>query len=393
MADPEGTSSKDHSLIEGKVKLFVSPSGGSKGPGSRGGVFYNPAMVQNRDLSILFLQYLLEKDLIPGNRKSILDGLCGSGARIIRLSKETGLQDNGFKLVGTDLNGSSIDTACRNAEANRADVQFINEDLNQHLIHNRYSYIDIDPFGTPVPFLQSAIQGVLNGGFLGITATDTAALTGSIPRVARRRYGIHSFMTHAYKEIACRSLMGYISRIAASFERSAEPVLFYASDHFIRGYAMVRKGARRSDSSLENVGFIDHTRPGPPSSCHVSVNDLKGSEGKIIGPIWTGPLEDPDICHGLIRMLGSGDWDHLASGRSIEVMLERAVSESGLPILGYDVNLLSSHLKISPPSMMSVFNELEGEGRRASRSRFSPTIFKTDAAWEEVVSIFLEGGE
>ena len=56
MAGPEGP------LIEGKVKLSLIPSGGTKGPGSKGGVFFNPAMVQNRDLSILLLQYLLEKD-------------------------------------------------------------------------------------------------------------------------------------------------------------------------------------------------------------------------------------------------------------------------------------------------------------------------------------------
>ena len=42
-----------------------------------------------------------------------------------------------------------------------------------------YQWIDIDPFGSPVPFIDSAIQSLARTGVLEVTATDTAALTGS----------------------------------------------------------------------------------------------------------------------------------------------------------------------------------------------------------------------
>lgn len=387
MADPEGSPLTEQCVIEGKARLSVTPSGGSKGPGAKGGVFFNPAMVQNRDLSILLLQHLLEREMLPGKNKRILDGLCGSGARAVRFAMETDLIEDGVGITGTDINPFSIETARANAGLNGIDIDLQNEDLNKHLLDERYSYVDVDPFGSPVPFVQSAVQGVLNGGYIGITATDTAALTGSIPRVARRRYGISSFMTHAYHEVACRSLMGYVARTAAAFERSAEPVLFYISDHFVRGYIRIEKGAKRSDSSLEKVGWIECSRPGPPS------NERKGGDGSLIGPIWTGPLEDPDFCRGMADLLDDERWEYLASRKSMKTLLERAVSESVLPILGYDINLLSSHLKISPPSMEIIQGGLGRMGYEFSRSRFSPTIFKTDAGWDEVAALFVSGGE
>ena len=38
---------------EGKAVYFTPHTGKEKGPGKKGPVFFNPAMVQNRDLSVL----------------------------------------------------------------------------------------------------------------------------------------------------------------------------------------------------------------------------------------------------------------------------------------------------------------------------------------------------
>jgi tRNA (guanine26-N2/guanine27-N2)-dimethyltransferase len=257
-----------------------------------------------------------------------------------------------------------------------------------------FSYVDIDPFGTPVPFIQSGIRSVLNNGYMGVTATDTAALTGSIPRVARRRYGVDVRMTHAYQEMACRTLMGHIARTAAAFERGVEPVLFYSSDHFVRGYVKLSKGAKKADASLGNVGWIKVSMPSPPDEVFTSFDGVDMKDGAIMGPIWTGDLEDPQILNGILEMLEDEErWGYLPSYFATRKMVERALSESGLPILGYDVNELSSSLKVSPPSMETIFENLGHLGRRVSRSRFSPTIFKTDAELDEIRPIFIsEGG-
>ena len=45
----------------------------------------------------------------------------------------------------------------------------------------------VDPFGSPVPFIQSAIRGCRRKGILAITATDTAPLAGAHAPKCRRR--------------------------------------------------------------------------------------------------------------------------------------------------------------------------------------------------------------
>jgi tRNA (guanine26-N2/guanine27-N2)-dimethyltransferase len=379
---------------EGRIRLDIEPTGRKAGPGKRSGVFFNPAMMQNRDLSVLVLQLLLKNGQLVGKRRRVLDGLCGSGVRALRLAMETDLRKYGFEVEGTDIGQDSIDKALKLNSMNGLDIVFKRIDLNTHLVKERYSYIDIDPFGSPLPFLAAGINGTLNGGVLAFTATDTAALSGSIPRVARRRYGVEISMTHCYQEMSCRALLGYVARVAASFERGVHPLFIYSSDHFLRGYVRVNKGAKRADSTLENLGWVDYHFPAPPKAIGPAPSPEQGVAGRYMGPIWTGALEDVEFLEGLSSMLGDeGRWEYLSSFKELQRMIGRGKEESGFPAGGYDINETSGHLKVSPPSMGELKEGIEHAGGRFSRSRFSPTIFKTDQGWEEVKVLFQKGGK
>ena len=130
----------------------------------------------------------------------VLDLCCGPGRHSVAFAKR------GYRVTGVDRTPFLLKKARENARMNDIDIDIINEDLASHLTSSRYSYIDVDPFGSPVPFLDQAVRSVLSGGILAVTATDTAALTGSIPRVARRRYGITLVKTPHMHEISCRAL-------------------------------------------------------------------------------------------------------------------------------------------------------------------------------------------
>lgn len=43
---------------------------------------------------------------------------------------------------------------------------------------DRVDMIDLDPYGTAAPFLDSAIQAVSDGGLLAVTCTDMAVTAG-----------------------------------------------------------------------------------------------------------------------------------------------------------------------------------------------------------------------
>ena len=378
---------------EGKVFLDVDPTGGDRGPGVRGGVFYNPAMVNNRDLSIILVDILLENGQLPGRSISILDGLCGSGIRALRFARE--LTCSGEAAIrGIDIDEASIRTAREGCAINGVEVDFQVDELNGHLIRNRYSYVDVDPFGSPVPFIRNAISSLLNGGVLAVTATDTAALTGSIPRVAKRRYDTQLHRTDFQHEISCRALLGNLARTAASLERSVVPLFFYTSDHFVRGYVKLGRGAGRTDGSLKNVGYILLDDNGCVKVIH-RLEDITAVDGspKVLGPLWVGPLEDREIVTRMLNAMEGERFTYMKTHKHINSMLETALSENGLPPGGYDTNAVASILGMSPPRITSLIESLKAEGFGASRSRFSPTLIKTDASWKVFKRTFIDIAE
>lgn len=48
--------------------------------------------------------------------------------------------------------------------------------------------VDLDPYGSAAPFIDSAVQTVSNGGLLCITCTDMAVLCASYPETCYAKY-------------------------------------------------------------------------------------------------------------------------------------------------------------------------------------------------------------
>ena len=47
----------------------------------------------------------------------------------------------------------------------------------------------MDPYGTAVPFLESSLQTIADGGLLAVTFTDMAVLCARTPHVCFYKYG------------------------------------------------------------------------------------------------------------------------------------------------------------------------------------------------------------
>ncbi len=398
MGNVKGAQEGPITIKEGAVLMELVPSGGPKGPGTKSALFYNPSMVQNRDISVLFLSTMLDTGMLPGkNHKDVLDGLCGSGMRAIRFSLEIGDMNGTVRYMGCDREGEAVEHAKRSALENQAHAEFFQDDLNAHLQGRRYSYIDVDPFGSPVPFIPSALSSLLSGGVLAVTATDTAALTGSARKAAMRRYWTQIVKTEYLHEISCRVLVGYIARCASTIERGIEPLFLYSSDHYIRGYFRVVKSGSKADSAMRSLGYLVLDPPAAPVPLQ-TLNDLskEGGGRSALGPLWLGPLEDPSFIEAALGTLtsGNGAVKYLTTVKGTENMLRRASSESGLPPGGYDLNMLASRLGSSPPPIEKIIKALNEKGFKASRSRFSHTLLKTEASFCDVKTVFmlLSGG-
>lgn len=61
--------------------------------------------------------------------------------------------------------------------------------MYRHRRENQFDVIDLDPYGCPSIFLDSAVQAIKDGGLLLVTATDMAVLAGNSAETCYCKYG------------------------------------------------------------------------------------------------------------------------------------------------------------------------------------------------------------
>ena len=215
-------------------------------------VFYNPVQCFNRDLSITVLnQFVRErvgeerfKELKAGVKLEggikILEPLAATGLRSIRYALEVpGIEE----VHSNDLSSEAVNLLKENVRKNNVeDLIKITEDDAISIMFNarpsamirRYDVIDIDPFGTPSPFLDSAVQAVADGGLLCVTATDAAILCGKHIETCHAIYGSMGLNAAPFcHEMGVRILLRAIEAHANRYGRSIEPLISLSIDFYM----------------------------------------------------------------------------------------------------------------------------------------------------------------
>ncbi len=345
-------------------------------------VFYNPRMRFGRDIAVVFAQAYSR---LRGLRDYVIvEPLAGSGVRAVRYAVEAGA-----RVVANDIDPDSAMLIKVNAERNRvADRVYVyNLDANELLSSLRRrgikpAIIDIDPFGSPAPFLDTAIQALGPGGVIAATATDTAPLSGTHPRALRRRYQVRPGRTAWEKEQAVRVLAGYIIRRAASHEYGVRILLAYYADYYVRVYAELRRGASRADESLRSLGYGLYC-----SDCGYTA--IAGSEppgcpycgsraAVVVGPLYSGPLCEKRLVQEMAR-IAEEQAETLAEGGRAARFLTSFLEECDIGRPYYRVDRVASILSVNMPSPSRIAEELRRLGYRAARTTFDPRGVKTEA--------------
>jgi tRNA (guanine26-N2/guanine27-N2)-dimethyltransferase len=350
---------------EGRAELLVPDVETLKGPGRRTVLpFYNPSMRVNRDVTVLALAAAAPRGA------TFLDGLAATGVLGIRAALEAGRE---LAVSWNDKNPNAHALILDNARRNGVTGEVLRDDLRVVLASRRWGAVDIDPFGTPVPFVDAALQQAWKGAIVGITATDTAPLAGTYPSACWRRYGARSIRNPCGAETALRLFLGYIARGAAAHERGMNPIAAFAAEHFVKAIVSIDSHVRAADASLANLGFVrfDGARP------LVSENSPEGAHA---GPLWVGPLSDPELLPTMVP----GEGTSFAAAQ----LLERLLGESGLPPLFYENHALARMLGADPVPVAAWIDGLEAMGFRAARPHVNANAVKTDAPWDDVVRVY-----
>jgi tRNA (guanine26-N2/guanine27-N2)-dimethyltransferase len=356
---------------------------------SKAPVFYNPVMELNRDLSVIAIK-TYQKDL--GHEISICDAFGGSGIRGIRYAKEI---DDVAKVVISDINPLAIQFANENIEMNNLDnVKTCREDANILLrkCRGKFDVVDIDPFGTPSFYIESAGISLKAGGLICATATDTSGLCGTYKEPCVRKYSAMPLKTEYCHEIGIRILAGFIARTFSKYKKCIEILFSHSTEHYMRIYAKVKKGAKITDESLKNsIGYILHCEnclnrtiiqgiaPKITSICPAC-----GKNFKTVGPLWCGSILDQQFIE---EMLENIETTKINQENQVLKLLNRTYDEANAPATHYDLHEISKKLKISAPRLDKVLESLKESGYSASRTHFKPTGIKTDAPVSKIKEI------
>jgi len=342
--------------------------------------FFNPKVELSRDLTILVLNTLNPKDW------TVCDALASIGVRGIRIAKECPIK----RVWINDISEDNIPFMKKNAKLNSVvrKVKITNKDANLLLSENirTFDYIDIDPYGSPTYYFDSSARAIKRKGFIGFSATDTAALCGTSPVTCLRRYGIQSYKTDFFKELGIRIL---ITSTALSFSKwsfSFKPFLSYASQHYFRVFAEVKKGRSIASKSLkDNLGYVNYC-----SKCLWRKVDKKpiikcefcGSNCQTIGKVWIGQIEDLKFIQECQKKLSQINW--LKTENKIKKLLTLFGNEM-IPFY-YDVHKLCQKHKLKIPKFEELQDKLIKRGYIGKRTHFLNKGIKTDALFKDLIS-------
>ncbi|VVB56768.1 tRNA (guanine(26)-N(2))-dimethyltransferase [uncultured archaeon] len=349
---------------EGLAKLHLHPD-----------VFFNPHMRLCRDLSSLWVGTLPEL-------RSVLDGFCASGARGLRYKLEN---KNVGHVAFVDALPSAVQLAEANAQLNglgSGQYRVMRADINRLLgSGERFDLIEIDPFGTPVPYLAalSRCGNGLDERYISVTATDTAVLCGAHAQACYKGYAakpVHSEICH---ESGLRILLGAIARAAAAEDWALDPQLCVSHRHYFKVLAKLTKGADGAvDTAKTAMTYITHC---PHCLYHhmdgfpTPICAMCGERTQWGGPVWGGDWVSRAVVEKMMKLAGQRPY----LSKEAVPLLSTIAAEADGPNLYYDLHELSSKHKRIIPSSEGVVEALQGMGYFASRTHFSTSAIRTDA--------------
>ncbi|MFB6241648.1 MAG: tRNA (guanine(10)-N(2))-dimethyltransferase [Candidatus Nanosalina sp.] len=355
-------------------KIFFASE--NEEPDKESEVFFNPEMRPNRDLSEVAARVFREK--IDVDEFRTCDPNAASGIRGFRYGE---LSD---RLYLNDFNPNAVDAIRKGLEENSIEAEVFEKDANVLLSEHRnfFHMIDIDPFGPFTRFLDSTARAANHQSFVGLTATDNGAPSGSYPTVCERRYGSKPLSNSFKHETGLRIYIKEVFENFARFDKCFEPKICFQKRHYARIMGRVTESKSRCNQNLENIGHLAFCpdcrwrKLEKVDECGFCGNE----ELEYAGPLWTGSIGDQRFTEKMLDEIPE-EWEEA------EEVLEHVNSECQIRTPFYDLHEMASELDVQAPRRDKVIEALRDKGYIVSRTHFEPTGIRTDAPFEDVRSI------
>ncbi|MDW0268265.1 MAG: tRNA (guanine(10)-N(2))-dimethyltransferase [Nitrososphaeraceae archaeon] len=380
-------------IKEGKTSLLVPSSALSQSVPPKNPAFFNPNAKWNRDISMLVYKVYTSSS----KNKTLADSICGVGARGLRASVEVPQIET---IYFNDLNPIAIEFAKESAKLNQVQYKCIfktNEvckflNFEEREIR-RFDIVDLDPFGSPSPYVDCVLRSVSNGGLISITATDTAVLCGVYPSVCYRKYYGFPIRSEYSNEIGVRLLVSFIALNATRFDLSVVPYFCHSNLHYLRVYLKIIFSSSLANTVSSKIGFIKHCQKCKSRRVEKIrepnlVCDLCGAKCIMAGPLWIDSIFDSDFVNSMLNELKNSENRTSPRNDHNRLLKMMQICTSELPIPAYfETDSIASSAKKSSISLDKVISTLASNGFQSSKTTMNEKGFKTDAPPKEIIEL------
>ncbi|KAL1809659.1 hypothetical protein ACET3Z_026649 [Daucus carota] len=345
-------------------------------------------------------QAKVRKELKPPR---VLEALSASGLRALRYARE--VEEIG-KVVALDNDPASVEACKRNiifngsAASAKVDSELADARVYMLTHPNEFDMVDLDPYGSPSVFLDSAVQSVVDGGMLMCTATDMAVLCGGNGEVCYSKYGSYPLRGKYCHEMALRILLSCIESHANRYKRYIVPVLSVQMDFYVRVFVRVYTSASamkntplklsyiyqcvgcdsfhlqpigRTVSKNNSVRYLPGFGPAVPQEC----SDC-GKSYNMGGPIWSAPIHDQEWVTSILEDVKSMKDRYPAYERISAVLTTISEELPDVPLF-LSLHNLCATLKCTSPSAVIFRSAVINAGYRISGTHVNPLGLKSDA--------------
>ncbi|KAJ6738680.1 N 2 N 2 -DIMETHYLGUANOSINE TRNA METHYLTRANSFERASE [Salix koriyanagi] len=337
--------------------------------------------------------------------------LSASGLRALRYAREV---EGIGKVVALDNDKASVEACQKNIKFNGSvaisKVESHLADARVYMLTHpkEFDVVDLDPYGSPSVFLDSAVQSVVDGGMLMCTATDMAVLCGGNGEVCYSKYGSYPLRGKYCHEMALRILLASIESHANRYKRYIVPVLSVQMNFYVRVFVRVYTSASAMKNTPLKLSYVYqcigcdsyHLQPiGRTMSKGSSVRYLPGF-GPIVpqecsdcgkkynmgGPIWSAPIHDQEWVTSVLEGVKSMKDQYPAYDRISAVLTTISEELPDVPLF-LSLHNLCATLKCTSPSAVIFRSAVINAGYRISGTHVNPLGLKSDAPMDVIWDI------
>lgn len=338
-------------------------------------VFYNPVMKLNRDISLLVIA-----SYFNDNEVRFCDPMAASGIRELRFLKTIPKKFE-FLTLG-DISKSAIENIQKNFENNNIslnNVKLITANAINTISSEYFNFIEVDPFGSPVPFLDIAAQRIKHEGVLSVTATDTAALCGTYPKTTLRRYSIKVEKTLWHEELGLRNLIAYVQKELAKYDKVGNVIISFSNNHYYKIFFKVTDSKTKSLEILKEHKYLTWDRKSQETSFS------KFETENTFGKTYIGPLCDKEFLKKIKNNLNLID-----KNKEVKELIENLEQE--LNIVGYynPHKFMKEHKFTSDIKFEKIIEKIKELNFEVSRAHNNKIGIKTNCPHDKFIEIMKE---